>query len=353
MNVASALATPASRHVVAITGGRLVPSRRFRIKAIVPHVRELGIQLDELCPRVSSYPPKQSAYRPAWFAAALAERLTYVRKTRNYDAVILQRELISTLATVESRLSQPRIFDVDDAIFLYRNGKAARRIAAGCALVVCGNAYLADNFSRWNDTVAVIPTGVDTDRLRPRVRRDGDGDGDGGLTIGWIGTAGNFKYLEQIKPALARVLETHDAVKFRLVSSERPAFLRDLGGQFEFVRWRPGIEESEIPAFSVGIMPLEEDEWTRGKCAFKMLQYMAAGVPVVASDVGMNAELLRQADIGIGVHSTDDWADALDFLLSDAGSRRRLGENGRTLAVSGYSLTRIAAMWKQQLDRIL
>jgi glycosyltransferase involved in cell wall biosynthesis len=349
MNVASALDTPASHHIVAITGGRLVPSRRFRIKAIVSHVRELGIQLDELCPRVSSYPPKRSAYRPAWFVAALAERLTYVRKTRNYDAVILQRELISTLATVESLLSEPRIFDVDDAIFLYRNGRAARRIASGCALVVCGNAYLADNFSRWNDTVAIIPTGVDTDRLRPGERRDGDV----ALTIGWIGTVGNFRYLEQIKPALVRVLETHDAVKFRVVSSERPGFLRDLGDQFEFVPWRPGIEESEIPAFSIGIMPLEDDQWTRGKCAFKMLQYMAAGIPVVASDVGMNAELMRQAEIGIGVHSTDDWAEALDFLLSDAESRRRLGENGRTLAVSGYSLPRIAAMWKQQLDRIL
>jgi glycosyltransferase involved in cell wall biosynthesis len=340
---------PATRRIAAITGGRLVPSRRFRIDALVPHLRKLGIQMDELCPRVSSYPPARTIYRPAWLLAALAERLTYVPKSRGYDAVVLQRELISTLATIERLLPGPRIFDVDDAIFLYRDGKAAKRIAANCALVVCGNDYLADNFSRWNDTVAIIPTGVDTDRLRPRT---GNGD-DGTLTIGWIGTASNFRFVERIKPALATVLKTHEEVRFRLVSSENPGFLRDLGDKAEFVRWRPGIEETEIPGFSIGIMPLEDSEWTRGKCAFKMLQYMAAGIPVVASEVGMNRKLLHQADIGIGVGTAGDWTGALDHLLSDTGRRRRCGENGRRIAVSEYSLTRIAAMWQQQIDRVL
>jgi glycosyltransferase involved in cell wall biosynthesis len=349
MKEAPALSTPVIRKVVAITGGEFVPSRRFRVKAIVPHVLDYGIQMDELCARVSSYPPSRRWLRPAWFAAALAERMTYIFRARKYDAVILQRELISTIATVERFVPGPRILDVDDAIFLYRNGTAAEKIASQCELIVCGNAYLAENFSRWNSNTAVIPTGVDTDILRPGNR----GDDVGGLTIGWIGTAGNFKYLEPIKPALARVLKAHRESRFRLVSSHCPGFLRDLGDQFEFVRWHPGIEETQIPGFSIGIMPLEDSAWTRGKCAFKMLQYMAAGVPVVASDVGMNAELLKQADIGIGVQSVDQWADALHFLSSDANARRRLGQNGRELAESRYSLGRIAALWKEQLDRIL
>jgi glycosyltransferase involved in cell wall biosynthesis len=341
--------TSASHRIVAVTGGRYVPSRRFRIKAIVPHVRKLGIQLDELCPVVSSYPPSRKIYRPAWFAGALTERLTFVLRSRGYDAVILQRELISTLATVENLLPGPRVLDVDDAIFLYRNGKAAKRIASSCALVVCGNEYLVENFSRWNRNVAAIPTGVDTDRLRPRT---GTAD-EGALTIGWIGTVSNFRYLEQIKPALASVLKAHKAARFRIVSSERPGFLCDLGDKFEFVRWYPGIEETEIPGFSIGIMPLEDNEWSRGKCAFKMLQYMAAGIPVVASKVGMNRKLLAQAEVGVGVESIDTWADALDHVMSDAGLRRRCGKNGRKIAVEEYSLTRIAAMWKHELERIL
>jgi glycosyltransferase involved in cell wall biosynthesis len=348
MNPSSAIDPPTIRRIVAVTGGRLVPSRRFRVRAIVPHVRKLGIQLDELCPSVSSYPPARKVYRPAWFVAALAERLTYVLRSRGYDAVILQREMISTLATVEGLLPGPRIFDVDDAIFLYRNGRAAKRIAASCALVVCGNEYLAENFSRWNREIAVIPTGVDTDRLQPR-----SDFADGPPTIGWIGTVSNFRFLGQIKPALERVLKAHQSARLRLVSSEKPGFFDDLGDRFEFVRWHPGIEETEIPRFSVGIMPLEDNEWTRGKCAFKMLQYMAAGVPVVASEVGMNRRLLAEADIGIGVSSLDAWTEALAELVSDADLRRRCGENGRKLAVAEYSLHRIAGMWKQQIDRVL
>lgn len=105
--------------------------------------------------------------------------------------------------------------------------------------------------------------------------------------------------------------------------------------------------------FTIGIMPLQDSEWTRGKCAFKMLQYMAAGVPVVASDVGMNAALLRQADVGIGVSAGEDWAAALQQLMQHGVVRRRLGENGRALAVSDYSLHRVAALWKEQIDKAL
>lgn len=342
-------AAPTPRRVIAITGGKTVPSRRYRIDAIIPYVRRLGIEMEELCSRVACYPPSRKALRPGWFIAALAERLTYVFRARKYDAVILQRELISTMATIEHLLPAPRIFDVDDAIFLYRDGKAAKRIASGSTLVVCGNQYLADTFSQWNDNIAVIPTGVDTERLKPAESKSESE----GLTIGWIGTVGNFGYLEQIKTALAYVLRSQPSVRFRLVSSELPEFLRDLGNQFEFVRWRPGIEEIQIPTFSIGVMPLEDNAWARGKCAFKMLQYMAAGVPVIASDVGVNGELLRKADIGIGVKAGADWTDALMTLLSDEQARRRLGQNGRALAVSAYSLDNIAAMWKDQFDRIL
>ena len=148
-------------------------------------------------------------------------------------------------------------------------------------------------------------------------------------------------------------MQARKSGRFRLVSSECPSFFRDLGEQFEFVRWSPGIEETEIPGFTIGIMPLQDSEWTRGKCAFKMLQYMAAGVPVVASDVGMNAALLRQADVGVGVSAGEDWAGALEQLMQDPVARRRLGENGRALAVSDYSLHRVAEMWKEQIDKAL
>jgi glycosyltransferase involved in cell wall biosynthesis len=270
-------------------------------------------------------------------------------RANGYDAIILQRELISTLATIESLLPGPRILDVDDAIFLHRDGSAARKIASGCLLVVCGNEYLAESFSQWNKNIAIIPTGVDTSRLRPAETSGGDDE----LIIGWIGTAGNFKYLEQMNSALTDVLGRHKDVTFRIVSSECPDFLGDLGDQVEFVQWYPGIEETLIPTFSIGIMPLSDSGWSRGKCAFKMLQYMAAGIPVVTSKVGMNAQLLSQDEIGIGVLTSDQWVEALEFLISDPACRHRMGANGRNLAVAQYSLPKIADLWKQQFDQVL
>ena len=334
---------------VAITAGQHVPSRIFRIQALMPYFMERGISLDELCPRVSSYPPVNWLYRPAWILAAMAERVSFPWRAGGYDVVILQRELLSTLATFERWLPQPLIFDVDDAIFLRRKGIAARTISRYSELVVCGNAYLAENFSKWAKNVAIIPTGVDTESLRPR-RQDVASEE---LRIGWIGTLANYPFLESIAPALTNVLKANGRVSLQVISNTYPEFLRHLGKQLDFRQWRPGIESELIPHFSVGIMPLYDDEWARGKCAFKMLQYMAAGIPVVVSPVGVNAELLRDADLGLAAVNARDWSESLTALLGSEQLRARMGDNGRRVAVEKYSLPVVADLWQQQLRRIL
>ena len=326
-----------------------MPSRRFRIKALVPYLCQRRILLDELCPRISSYPPIRHIYRPPWLAASVAERMRYLWRATGYDVVILQRELISTLATLERFLPRPMVFDIDDAIFLRRRGVAAKKIASNSALVVCGNSYLADNFSKWNDNVAVIPTGVDTESLRPL----GSGNERAELTIGWIGTRANYPYLETISPALTEVLKSDRRVTLQIVSNTFPEFLRHLGNQLDFRQWQPGIERELLPRFSVGIMPLRDDDWGKGKCAFKMLQYMAVGIPVVVSPVGVNAELLRQGDVGLAAVTCAEWSESLTSLLRDERQRTRLGGNGRRLAVANYSLPAVASLWRRHLERIL
>jgi glycosyltransferase involved in cell wall biosynthesis len=334
---------------VAITAGRNVPSRRFRIKALVPNLERRGILLDELCPYFSSYPPIGKVYRLPWFAAAMAERTSYLWRANRYDVVILQRELISTLATLERWLPRPMVFDVDDAIFMHRNGVAARKISSSSSLIVCGNSYLAEEFSRWNNNIAIIPTGVDTDLLRPLLQDAGRDQ----LRIGWIGTAANFRYLKLISSALEQVLKNNRQAKLQIISNRFPEFLRGLGDQLDFKLWRPGIENELIPYFSVGIMPLLDDAWAKGKCAFKMLQYMAAGVPVVVSPVGVNAELLSIDDIGFGAVAERQWVDSLTDLLDHESQRIQLGDNGRRLAVNKFSLSVVATQWQQQLNRML
>ena len=335
--------------IVAITGGKNVPSRRFRIDALAPFLAKRSIELTELCPIISKYPPSSRLLRLPWFSAALLERLTFIYRSRGYDAVILQREMISTLPTLERLLPKPRVLDVDDAIYLHRNGRAAEYIARSCSLVVCGNHYLAEKFSQWNSNVVVIPTGVDTDQLQPILNRN--------VTelqiIGWIGTSGNYRYLELIEPALRKVLASFPNARLQIISNQFPVFLKHLGAQLDFRQWHPGIENDLLPRFSIGIMPLADGEWERGKCAFKMLQYMAAGVPVVVSPVGINKDIINRHDVGVTAVSESQWTEALAMFLNTPRIRARAGINGRRVVERKYSLKSVADQWKVALLELL
>lgn len=331
-------------NVIAITGGINVPSRRFRIDALKPYFLKRGIRLTELCPKISSYPPKNRILRIPWIVAAIVERFTFLFRARGYDAVILQREMISTLSTLEKYLPKPVFFDVDDAIFLYRNGNAARRISKLCSAVVCGNRYLGENFSKWNSNIYVIPTGVNTDILRPNTRIENSKK-----IIGWIGVAKNYRYLKLIEPALSKILKKYPDVHLQIISNKYPEFLEHLKLQLDFQLWHPGIENKLLPQFTVGIMPLADSEWVKGKCAFKMLQYMAAGIPVVATPIGVNLELFLSGNIGLPASNNDEWVEALETLLNSADERRIIGLNGRRLVEEKYSLYTITKEWRRVL----
>ena len=335
--------------VVAITGGKNAPSRRFRITTLTPFLAKRNIELTELCPIISSYPPSSRLLRLPWFVAALVERFTFLFRSRGYDAVILQREMISTLPTLERWLPKPCILDVDDAIYLYRKGRAAEYIARSCKLVVCGNHNLAEKFSKWNSNVVVIPTGVDTDQLRPFVNRS--------ITerpiIGWIGTSRNYRYLELIEPALRRVLTIFPNARLQIISNQFPEFLEHLGEQLDFRLWKPGIENDLLPRFTIGIMPLADSEWARGKCAFKMLQYMAAGIPVVASPVGVNEEILASSFVGFAAQNNDQWVESLSTLLQTSEIAENMGMNGRRLVEKEYSLSVLSLKWQRALETVV
>lgn len=335
--------------VVAITGGENVPSRRFRIKSVIPFFRQRDIELTELCPTINSYPPQSRLLRLPWFALAIVERIIFSFRSRGYDAVILQREIISTLFTLEWLIPKPCVLDVDDAIFLHRNGQAAEKIARRCSLIVCGNQHLEEQFSKWNSNVIVIPTGVDTEKLHPIEKPITTSS----PTIGWIGTSGNYKYLELIEPALRKVLFLFPNARLQVISNERPMFLNYLGDQLDFRLWRPDIENDLLPQLTIGIMPLIDSEWERGKCSFKMLQYMAAGIPVVVSPVGMNTEILASGYIGLAANNIDEWVEALSLLLQSSEMALVMGMNGRQLVESEYSLSVVSLKWQKALSDLI
>jgi glycosyltransferase involved in cell wall biosynthesis len=322
--------------VAAYTGGIRVPSARFRVRQYIEPLRALGVDLREHHAAFGAYPPRRKAFRPFWAAAALGDRLLAAARSYAADLTLLQREMISTLLTGEPLTRQPRVLDVDDAIFLRRGGACARRLARLSDLVICGNAYLAEHFSAWNRDVRILPTAVDTDRFRPGPPLGGERP-----SIGWSGTSSGFPYLEAAAPAVLAALNAHPGSVFRVVADRRPPLPGFPPEKLDFIPWSPETEVAEIQKMTVGIMPLEDSAWARGKCSFKLLTYMSCGVPVVASPVGMNAEVLA-AGGGIGPRRWEDWSDALSGLLGSEDCRRRLGQRGRQAVLERYSLRAIA-----------
>lgn len=325
--------------IAAFTGGLSVPSARFRIRQYMPALRDEGIELAEFYSGFGQYPPQVRWARPFWALATLAERLPGVVKSHRYDAVLLQREIMSSFVTFEPLTTRPRILDVDDAIFLHRGGGFARRLAELSDRVICGNNYLAEWFGRWNINVDVIPTAVDTERYLPNAEAKPSGHP---LVIGWIGTSGNYKYLYGIEGALEKVMRAHPGTRLKVVGDKLPEFRHLSLDQVDFAPWSEAIEVQAIQSMDIGIMPLEDSPWARGKCSFKMLQYMAMGLPVVVSPVGMNAEVLTLGELGIGAMTEKQWIDGLIALLENRTLRARFGAEGRRVVESSFSIRVVA-----------
>jgi glycosyltransferase involved in cell wall biosynthesis len=318
--------------VTAFTGGGRAPSARFRVRQYIPVLAEEGIDIVELSPGLGSYPPHRRWQRPAWLLGSLAQRVPHIAAGWAADVTLLHREMISTLPTLEGLTRRPRLVDVDDAIHLFRGGWAAKHLAERADLVVVGNDWLAETWRRWNPNVEILPTAVDTRcyHVRPLPERP---------SIGWIGSFGNLRYLESIAPALLEAVRRFPSVSIA-VCSERPPRLAGL--PLRYVPWSAAAENDFLASLTVGLMPLADGPWERGKCSFKMLQYMAAGRPCVVSPVGMNKEVLAQAELGLAAGDHAEWVEAISTILSDRRAAEELGAAGRAVVERHYSLGALA-----------
>ncbi len=334
--------------VAAITPGFSVPSARFRVRQYIPRLQRLGIELNEFYPFFGAYPPRMRWLRPVWAVGSLVARLPSVIASHRYDVTLLQREMLSTFVTLEPLTRRPRILDVDDAIWLRRGGAFARRLAQFSDLVICGNTFLAKNFSQWNSQVRILPTAVDTSLYRPRdlnLKQNRQ-------IVGWSGTSIGFKYLYKIEPVLARILKKYPDAELWIVSDQPPKFHFLPLGQYKFIQWTPKNELMVIQAMTIGIMPLSDSVWERGKCSLKMLTYMACGIPVVVSRVGMNAEILSLGPIGFGTVAEVDWEDAIDYLLTHPIEAHRMGCVGREIVLRHFSVDVLAPKFGEYLRMV-
>lgn len=322
--------------VKVLSGGRNVPSARFRYGQICIPIKEYGIDMQWNPTLISKYPPKNKTIRPVWGALAVLSHVPGVIKSWGSDVTIFPRELVSTLVTLEPFTKEPRVFDVDDAIWLKRDGKFAEYLAKHVDLVIAGNDFLADWFSKWNSDVVVIPTSVDTQKYIPSPNSDH------GNIIGWSGTSSNFQYLYTIEPALKTVLAARPNALLRIIADERPHFKEIPSERVQYIKWTPQNEVSSIQEINIGIMPLVDSVWSRGKCSFKMLLYMSCGKPVVVSPIGMNKDVLSFKNIGYAANSMTEWSENIISLLDQKNLACEYGKNGREVVECHYSVKVIA-----------
>jgi glycosyltransferase involved in cell wall biosynthesis len=330
-----------------LTGSRCTPSARFRVGQFVAPLAAAGISLDWRPAPVSEYPPAAAWRRPLWLPVTIGARLPDLARTWRSDLTLFNRELVSTLATLEGWTRAPRIFDVDDAIWLRRGGGYAARLARRMDLVVAGNEYLAEWFAPHCDRVEILPTAVDTARFLPRAAAEPAAP----LNFGWSGTSSNHRFLLELEDALGRVLREQGQARLRVCSDREPRWRNLPAERVDFVPWSPSAEVAFFQSLDVGLMPLDDSPWTRGKCSYKMLLYLACGVPAVVSPVGMNVRVLGEAAVGCAATGSSGWSDAILGLLADQDARRAMGAAGRCLVSEKYSVDVISRQWSALMRR--
>ena len=260
-----------------------------------------------------------------------------VRDAAEFDVVFVNRDLLAGEVIWEQRLLQqnPRvIFDFDDTIFLGDKKRAhIEWICRNAAWVTAGNDYLADFARRLTDKVTVLPTVVDTDGYKVK---DHTVTQPAGIRIGWLGSP--FSIAETLFPHLEMLAALQKQIGFEVViiSKPRPE-LPATTLKWNFIPWSPETESEIAQHFDIGVMPLVDDEFQRGKCGLKLLQYMAAGLPVISSPVGINRTIAPHG--GYVAAGAAEWRAAISALENDANLRRDLGLRGRKFCEQHYSLS--------------
>ncbi len=214
-------------------------------------------------------------------------------------------------------------------------------------LAICGNAYLQDYASRYCRRTEIVPTVVDTDVYKPAMEPNADRP----VTIGWIGSPSTWTFVKPLIPLL-----TDLAVRLNLtVRAVGAGPQMDIPPRFEFLPWSEEEEIRLIQGMDIGIMPLPDEPWARGKCGYKLIQYMACGLPVIASPVGVNADIVDHGSNGFLASVPQEWAAAVTALTENAALRLTMGAEGRRKIERAYSLAahgpRLAAMLREVMDK--
>lgn len=326
------------------------PGQRYRLEQWEPLLRERGVEItyapfedEELHSLL--YKPGLLPQKLKLVTRGLNRRWSLVRKVKDYDLVYILREAALLGPPVFEKLIHQRrvpiVFDFDDAIFVsYRspsNGylsylKFASKTKTICRIashVMVGNPFLAEYAGQVNDRVTVIPTTIDTTKYRVPQRTEKSGP----PVIGWTGSYSTVQHLDTLRGALKKLAE-RESFRLRVIGTptyECPPV------DVEAMSWRAETELDDLGAIDIGVMPLPDDRWSKGKCGLKALQFMALGIPTVCSPVGVNTDIIQDDQNGFIAGTEDEWVEKLTRLLRSHELRQRLGHAGRVTVEEKYS----------------
>jgi glycosyltransferase involved in cell wall biosynthesis len=326
------------------------PSQRYRLEQWEPLLRERGVEItyepfedEEL--HAFLYKPGMIGKKLQLVMRGLTRRVSLVKNAKDYDLVYILREAALLGPPMFEKLIHqqrvPIVFDFDDAIFVsYRspsNGylsylKFASKTGTICRMashVMVGNPYLAEYARKVNDRVTVIPTTIDTEKYRVPPRKESSGP----PVIGWTGSYSTVQHLDTLRGALKKLAATES---FRLRVIGTPTY-ECAPIDVEAMSWRADTELDDLAAIDIGVMPLPDDKWSKGKCGLKALQFMAMGIPTVCSPVGVNTDIIQDNQNGFLASAEDEWVDKLSRLLRSRELRERLGQAGRATVEQKYS----------------
>ena len=341
-------------------------SNRVRVEQFIPYLRSHGVAC-AIRPFVSKrffrilYQPHHYAEKIFWFIVCTMGRILDLIRAFRYDIVFIHREAYPIGGPIfESFLfyiGKLVIFDFDDAIFLpntsefntymerFKVPKKIARIIEMSRYVIAGNDHLKNYALKYNSNVIVIPSSINTEKYCPAQKEDSDD-----VIIGWIGSNTTKSFLYDLEDAFVELSNRFNNLIIKIVGARFHSFkLKNIMNK----EWSLEDEPKDLQSFDIGIMPMPDNEWTKGKCAYKALLYMACAKPVVASPVGTNKEVLDDGINGFFARDKKEWVEKLSILIEDKKLRQDMGSRGRDKVVSNFSIDQTAPIFFETLKRAL
>jgi len=278
-------------------------------------------------------------YRRTW-----KEKMKFYNTLGGYDVLYLHRKLFSPAEFwYIRRRARKIVYDFDDALMYRSTGRRnpksfSRRLKFAYMMrrvnyIIAGNEFLRSEALRYNENVAVIPTAIDLSKYSLKK----DYHPEGPVTIGWLGSSSTVKYLGRLMPTLENLSRKCPGMQLKIVSDQ---FLESPTLPVIKKPWSEEEEVNDLKSFDIGIMPLSDDLWSRGKCGLKILQYFSVGLPVVCTPIGINRDLVKNGVNGFWAESEEDWETNLLTLIREETLRKEMGLRGRKKVEEGYSLER-------------